>query len=123
MSRKRKQDSIPGVGKLTTIFVKGRGLIQVRDTTSGLIDENANEYIRGTDGTYKKVPSQIITRKGPKVLKKVEPYDEVYGADGSTWRNQPNSEGKFELVLVAEPKKINSLSPLIRSGFGKKGSK
>jgi len=123
VTRKNKKSTIPGVGKLTPIFFKGKGLIQVRDTSGGLIDENGDEYLMVADGKYKKVPRQMITRKGPKVFKKLEPYNEVYGADGSTWRNQPNNEGKFELVLVAKPKKINSLSPQIRSGFGKRGSK
>lgn len=54
----------------------------------------------------------------------LEPYQETTLEDGTTWRNQPNSKGKFEVMCVSGPKKFTSLSPQIRQGFSSiKGSK
>lgn len=124
MTRKRKQGLIPGVGKVMTIFVKSTGrIIRVRDNFDGLTDEYNKKYAwNPKKRIYEEVKPQSNT-KAPRVDRELKPYEEVYDTEGSTWRNQPNLEGKFELVLVAEPKKINSLSPKFRSGFGQKGSK
>jgi len=124
VSRKRKQSLIPGVGKLTTIFVKGTGrIIRVRDNIDGLTDEYNKKYAwNSKKRIYEEVKPQTNTQ-APRVDRELKPYEEVYDNNGSTWRFQPNTEGEFELVLVAKPKKINSLSPLIRSGFGQTGSK
>ena len=106
-------------GKKKNIYVRGLGLIEVRETKLGdITDADGNFYARRGDGSF-----ENISEKNEDLvevdLNSLKPYQEVTIKDGTTWRNQPNQDGKFNLVLVARPKAYVTLSPNQPSRYGK----
>lgn len=101
------------------IYIRGRGVIQVKITNQGMVDADGKSYLLQPDGSYIEASLKANKKYSEVDEKSLKPYENVELEDGTVLRYQPNEKGKFELQLVYVPKKITSLSPVRRSGYSK----